>query len=179
MATAMEGIIAVLLAALVVGTGVTMYGAFQDEPVVVIPDPIVEVKEVTVDNPETQLALDAANAELNSLKDKYADEERELYVCGLLVDWAEDLDLADKYDDELALALNVSEDDLNDYEFTLNLDKCKFADFDEDDDDYTVVLGGEIKWEDDDGFGDIEITLNGVVEDDDDLDDEEILFPVI
>jgi len=111
------------------------------------------------------------------LNDLYGDDLIDYNKCGILATWAKGLDLADEYDDELMAALVLADDDdLEKYEFTLDLEDCKYATIVEDGKDLGVTIEGDIKWETKDDHGKIGINVVGTVDENSGLDDEEVVF---
>ena len=101
----------------------------------------------------------------NFYEDEFDEEIRERAVYDILAEWAED-----NFIDEL----DLDDDDYEDYTFEIDLEKFRYAEFDEDDGDYEIIIEGEIEWDDGDDYGEWACNITGQVEDDDDLDDEEI-----
>jgi len=143
---------------------------------IVEPEVITKTKNVTVPaeiNKSEWVPMDDYNktiASYNSLKLKYADDEREFKVEELAK-----LEIEDNYIKDL----DLDEDEYNDYEPTI---AWVNFDLDDDDDDYFVTADFLVMLYDEDGNVDVDDILlaNATmeVEDDDDVDDLEINWVV-
>ncbi len=111
-------VLGVLLIVALIGAGFAYNKPAEIKTVTNTVEKIVADQAVLDANKQLSADNEALTSELNDLKAEFKGDLTNFAAYGQVTAWAEGLKLADKYDDELALALNITDKDLlEDYTF--------------------------------------------------------------